>query len=558
MILDADVVLERTGAKRLEDVEMINLWGQNFSDVSIITQMPNVSVLSLSANRIHTLHDFASCLKLRELYLRKNCIRDLNEVRYLRSLHRLRILWLSENDAAHVDGYRLKVIKALPQLVVLDNMEITEEERHAAKNSPILMPAAHTAVYHGSMSSLSSPPSSVSSPSHRPHSPRPTTSTSTTATTTTISDNNRHTHSTSSGTPVKSPVQTDQASTFTPSKLPQRSRLTTPPSSLRASSLSSSSSLPSPSSSSLGLGLGLRRDGPFSSHHSSSEHLRPPLTPTPHNFRSPMKKFSDVYAGVRLDFLEQARHLQQQQRSPFASAMDEEYGREQKQLQHELRLAEQLHAEHVIQQEVLMQLAQLNGTAQSTVAGAGAGSALSPGALLTHPINLVHRPVPHAGDHAPMTSFSSFPSSSPLSSSSSSSSRSLPLSPTDRDRPRNYVFASPRPAGSSRPTSPMAISRAINVVANTVTATAAAAATERSVSLKAAFSPRSLPLPPSLSSQTVTATAAAAAAAASPRSRMAAVESQKSALVSVLSLLELLDVGHLRYLRNEINNRIIE
>lgn len=39
--------------------------------ISIIRQMPNLEVLSLSVNKISTLADFAHCPKLRELYLRK-------------------------------------------------------------------------------------------------------------------------------------------------------------------------------------------------------------------------------------------------------------------------------------------------------------------------------------------------------------------------------------------------------------------------------------------------------------------------------------------------------
>lgn len=40
---------------RLSDVKSLNCWGQDLADVSILSQMPNVEVLSLSVNQISTL-----------------------------------------------------------------------------------------------------------------------------------------------------------------------------------------------------------------------------------------------------------------------------------------------------------------------------------------------------------------------------------------------------------------------------------------------------------------------------------------------------------------------
>ena len=40
---------------RLNDVKSLNCWGQDLADVSILCEMPNVEVLSLSVNRISTL-----------------------------------------------------------------------------------------------------------------------------------------------------------------------------------------------------------------------------------------------------------------------------------------------------------------------------------------------------------------------------------------------------------------------------------------------------------------------------------------------------------------------
>ena len=39
----------------LSDVKVLNCWGQDLADVTVLTQMPNVQVLSLSVNKIGSL-----------------------------------------------------------------------------------------------------------------------------------------------------------------------------------------------------------------------------------------------------------------------------------------------------------------------------------------------------------------------------------------------------------------------------------------------------------------------------------------------------------------------
>lgn len=51
---------------------------------------------------------------LKELYLRKNLIGSLGEVRYLVNLRKLRVLGLSENPISNIPMYRLYIIKCLP------------------------------------------------------------------------------------------------------------------------------------------------------------------------------------------------------------------------------------------------------------------------------------------------------------------------------------------------------------------------------------------------------------------------------------------------------------
>ena len=53
-----------------------------------------------SVNCISTLADIQYCKNLQELYIRKNQIQDLSEICWLRSLTKLKNLWLEENPCA--------------------------------------------------------------------------------------------------------------------------------------------------------------------------------------------------------------------------------------------------------------------------------------------------------------------------------------------------------------------------------------------------------------------------------------------------------------------------
>ncbi|XP_061694442.1 cilia and flagella associated protein 410 [Syngnathoides biaculeatus] len=130
MKLTRKQVLTESKASDLESVRKLNCWGCKLSDISILSQMPNLQVLSLSVNSISSLSPLAGCLSLCELYLRRNMIASLSELCYLRPMTRLRILWLTGNPCCG-DGssqYRLAVLRCLPRLRRLDNRVVTEDE----------------------------------------------------------------------------------------------------------------------------------------------------------------------------------------------------------------------------------------------------------------------------------------------------------------------------------------------------------------------------------------------------------------------------------------------
>ncbi|KAL4609005.1 protein C21orf2 [Arapaima gigas] len=125
MKLTRKLVLARAKASDLDSVKKLNCWY-----ISIFTEIPNIEVLTLSANQISSLEPIGRCLNLSELYLRRNHIQSLSELCHLQHLTRLRVLWLAENPCCGSDpvNYRLTVLRSLPGLHKLDNQVVTEEE----------------------------------------------------------------------------------------------------------------------------------------------------------------------------------------------------------------------------------------------------------------------------------------------------------------------------------------------------------------------------------------------------------------------------------------------
>lgn len=128
-MLTRELISAKTHCDNLYHIKNLNLWGNDIEDITLLRQMPNLEIVSLSVNRILSLKEFANCKKLQELYLRKNNISDLEELRYLVDLPDLRILWLLDNPCSDQENYREIVIKTLPNIRKLDNNDVTSDER---------------------------------------------------------------------------------------------------------------------------------------------------------------------------------------------------------------------------------------------------------------------------------------------------------------------------------------------------------------------------------------------------------------------------------------------
>ena len=131
--LSRELIAQKVKSDRIESIRNLNLWGSNIEDISIIEEMPSLEIVSLSVNKIRTLRPFANLTNLKELYLRRNLITNLNEIKYLTDCQNLNVLWLSENPICDNPNYRAVIICVLPQLQKLDDIAITDEEREKAE-----------------------------------------------------------------------------------------------------------------------------------------------------------------------------------------------------------------------------------------------------------------------------------------------------------------------------------------------------------------------------------------------------------------------------------------
>ena len=128
-----EAIASKGGKTPIQSIEKLNLWGLGLVDISLIKQMTSLKAAALSSNNIESLEPFSYCHNLEELYLRRNKISDLDELKHLVHLPNLSVIWLTDNPIASLDNYRLRTIALLPQLRKLDETDISPEEREAAK-----------------------------------------------------------------------------------------------------------------------------------------------------------------------------------------------------------------------------------------------------------------------------------------------------------------------------------------------------------------------------------------------------------------------------------------
>lgn len=127
--LTIDLIVQKCKTDNLQKIKKLDVWSSDLEEVSIIKDLQALEICSLSLNKITQLKYFQHSQNLTELYLRKNLISDLFEIRCLQNCQKLKVLWLWDNPIAQHPLYRQFIIKTLPNLMKLDNTPIGMEER---------------------------------------------------------------------------------------------------------------------------------------------------------------------------------------------------------------------------------------------------------------------------------------------------------------------------------------------------------------------------------------------------------------------------------------------
>ena len=132
--LTKDLIRSRLGTDNFESIKNLNLWGNNIDDISLLSEMPLLEIISLSMNHIKDLSVFRNLKNLRELYLKDNQITDFNQIENLKNCLKLEILCLIDNPIAKQPNYRQKILEILPNLKKLDDLD--NNNANANNNSP--------------------------------------------------------------------------------------------------------------------------------------------------------------------------------------------------------------------------------------------------------------------------------------------------------------------------------------------------------------------------------------------------------------------------------------
>ena len=106
------------------EIKKLYINKEEIEDISIISKMENLEILSLSSNNISSLYPLSKCINLREIYLRNNNINSFEELYHLKNLPKLIGLWIEGNPISKNISYIERVSHILPQLQNLDNINI--------------------------------------------------------------------------------------------------------------------------------------------------------------------------------------------------------------------------------------------------------------------------------------------------------------------------------------------------------------------------------------------------------------------------------------------------
>jgi hypothetical protein len=151
-VLTEQLVFEAVKQKPA-DVRTLVITGGQLSDISLLSRMARLELLSLAGNKIRSLQALSDCLNLTDVILSQNEIADFAELEHLMGLPNLRTLAFADNPIAADPQYRERVHEILPGVVRLDDVEFrrggaTARRRHLTPTvsfrDPPPPPAKHT------------------------------------------------------------------------------------------------------------------------------------------------------------------------------------------------------------------------------------------------------------------------------------------------------------------------------------------------------------------------------------------------------------------------------
>ncbi len=118
----------------------MNLWGNEIEDIFNIIRITKIRNIFIKWWKYINLKNFQNHENLKELYLRKNFIATLEQIKYLEKCKNLSILVLKDNPITSISDYKNKIIEILPQLKklddeVIDPNYINKNNKMSKKNS---------------------------------------------------------------------------------------------------------------------------------------------------------------------------------------------------------------------------------------------------------------------------------------------------------------------------------------------------------------------------------------------------------------------------------------
>ena len=81
--LDRDLIKTKCKTDDYSKIKKLDVWSSELEDISLVKELTALEICSLSLNNVKTLKWFSNSGNLTELYLRKNQISDLTEIKHL-------------------------------------------------------------------------------------------------------------------------------------------------------------------------------------------------------------------------------------------------------------------------------------------------------------------------------------------------------------------------------------------------------------------------------------------------------------------------------------------